>query len=494
MSKLQGQNQKLGCRAIAIAVLVIQAFGPTYSLADPDSFFATSTDVSSTYDPTCADVIADMTIAASRAKAAEAAHQKFTDTTPKASGQIAAQCTAYKNALDTANSYTPVIYTWAGVAVVCAGMCAWSVSNPASYMGASNLYPSICTIVQAGGTAVELIALKNVQGLMTAIPALGLTAKATFDNVKDYRKTVSTDPKKVDDGADMGACLASVTASGTAVLKRVAKEDADSKAQSALDAARKLKSDAANNPTVATGGALPGTNFVDPSGNGPQGGNSAKSLATDPSPQLASSFPAACGEAKSTGSTGAALQCAAAMDSNLPRAILDPRFGDMAKKATGMSLETLMNGQGGAAEKSAAAVMSATGNADLASAMARTMKQTEDEVAAMSGSDISSSYGGGGGGSRGGGGGGGDGMNDMLANMMAQFMPGAKGGADRLIGVAALVFAHKSRAPGSIAEDKTISIFDRVSYRYFMEYGNFGLVQLPPLKSGSPGVQSGVQK
>ena len=61
-------------------------------------------------------------------------------------------------------------------------------------------------------------------------------------------------------------------------------------------------------------------------------------------------------------------------------------------------------------------------------------------------------------------------MQEMMSNLMANLMPGAKANPERLTGVAALAFQNKTRGAASIPEDKSISIFDRITFRYFMNF------------------------
>jgi hypothetical protein len=53
----------------------------------------------------------------------------------------------------------------------------------------------------------------------------------------------------------------------------------------------------------------------------------------------------------------------------------------------------------------------------------------------------------------------------MMAGLMGQLMP--KTGEKPSSGIGAVIFANQRRGPASVAEDKTLNIFDRVTYRYY---------------------------
>ena len=57
-------------------------------------------------------------------------------------------------------------------------------------------------------------------------------------------------------------------------------------------------------------------------------------------------------------------------------------------------------------------------------------------------------------------------VGQMMAGLMDQMNPNKKKD-EKTTGVSAVIFANQTRSPAAVVEDKTLSIFDRVTYRYY---------------------------
>jgi hypothetical protein len=159
--------------------------------------------------------------------------------------------------------------------------------------------------------------------------------------------------------------------------------------------------------------------------------------------------------------------CASASDATLPGFVKDPGFSSALQKATGMSPDDFASragsdGLGGTLGSTLAGLGGGTtAAAEKAAALVAALEARAHD-------DIGGAYAGGGhgGGGAGGGGGGEDGgLDKMMAGIMAQF--GGKKDDESKKGVGMLAFGDKAkRYPANVADDRRVSIFERVSNRY----------------------------
>jgi hypothetical protein len=58
-------------------------------------------------------------------------------------------------------------------------------------------------------------------------------------------------------------------------------------------------------------------------------------------------------------------------------------------------------------------------------------------------------------------------LNGMMAAMMQQFAPKTGEEQDPNNGINMVIFANKSQPAAAVAENPSLSIFDRITYRYY---------------------------
>lgn len=164
----------------------------------------------------------------------------------------------------------------------------------------------------------------------------------------------------------------------------------------------------------------------------------------------------------SMSSSSAVFQCAASHNPSIPAIMGTPGFAKLVQKTTGMSLGDMMSKDTGAL---ANAVSQMVGDLpkDQAQTVATAFENMKSKV--HSSGDPASAYSGGAGGGGGSRASGTDPMQ-MMTDFMKDFVPGgAPGKDDKSSGLSAVAFANR-RSPASVTEDRTLSLFDRVTYRY----------------------------
>jgi|GEM_PF-4799938 len=198
------------------------------------------------------------------------------------------------------------------------------------------------------------------------------------------------------------------------------------------------------------------------------GGASASNRAASTAPAGSSSISGqgggdSCASAKATGNLQSALACAAATGTSLPPIVQHPNFGEMIKKATGMDaadfLKKAMNeGPGKAVGEAVVQGAGLNGNAAI---------QTAATFSALERAGYESSAGMyvGSGGRKGNSDSGAD-LGQMVQGLMAQFNP--KTGSEGKPSSPLQLKLQKSpeRFPANVAEDRRVSLFERVTHRY----------------------------
>ncbi len=112
--------------------------------------------------------------------------------------------------------------------------------------------------------------------------------------------------------------------------------------------------------------------------------------------------------------------------------------------------------------------MAAAASNGMTGSQAATIASAIDGVAQYVGnSESAAMYAGGGGGGGGSAEEAGPDMAAMMQGMMDQLNPNAKKKDAPTTGVNAVIFANQNRTPAAVAEDRKLSIFDRVTYRYY---------------------------
>jgi hypothetical protein len=186
-----------------------------------------------------------------------------------------------------------------------------------------------------------------------------------------------------------------------------------------------------------------------------------------------------CRTQNSVGGTQAVVNCAKGVDPSLKH-FADPRFGDAYKKATGQDLGSYLSKLNDSMSPSGV-MQAALGPAGQNAGVAAKLKETEGAINAALAKLPSSA-----GSYASGGGSGGkakpkadDDMSKMMADMMAA-MTGEKKEEDKDPN-AILIFGDRvaKMNPATLEQDKSVSLFERVSYRYQTTYRRGDLEKLP---------------
>ncbi|MBC7690900.1 MAG: hypothetical protein H7222_03970 [Methylotenera sp.] len=419
--------------------------------------------------------------------------------------QFKEYCAAAKSADEAASANAAIWKLWAGVATLCTYSCVMSYTNPASFF-ATNLsavgigkYLSACSGANLGVSAADALITKNYMGALMGIASTVATqfmfgdtvAKKTAETsttvVKAAVKTeaavdgaaggpgaevVETSTTKVADvstktettvtkqKADHGACVTAAMSAFTAITKRHSMVQAEDSVKSSVESAQSLLSQ----QTSADSQAAPSSFAFNNKGNGPGGGSTGSSGMTGNSQGASegnSSDP--CRAAKNGGGSQSFISCAVSNDSNFPGFVAHPDFAKDFAKITKQSLDSFLNN---ASSPSAALASGMAGSGASSSSLSQLASLGQQLEASIDNNVSGTSYSHSGGGAAASSASSEPDLGAMMAGLMGQF--GGKDG-DKAAGpgnVATVYFNTRGRSPSSIAEDRTISIFDRITVRY----------------------------
>lgn len=393
-----------------------------------------------------------------------------------AAGQSSSYCAAAKSAREAEKSNKALTVVYSGVAAVCGYACVVGVPGPSqmacqgsniaagvtdavmtqNYMGAlmtvgmsagqmmmrgdGNIIEGFKkmggrsatnTATSAGATSVDDAALASVDA-----PGADRAAEAASSNQASAGTEAATQEK------DHSACLTAALAGIQAFSRNASANAAGETAQAAETASNQVTQNTAPNfsPTQGSSGGLSPNDPVAGARTGVAAQNTAKPTEADP-----------CNSRDFQGT----IQCAMAADPSVGQWAGDPRFQKALTDLTGLSPDQFKN----KVENSGpvAAISDGIGagmGVDVKGQIAAVLGGIDQSVA-------SSAYAGGGR-PRGGGSGDPD-FNSMMGDLMAQFGP--KKDQNTAAGVNEARFGN-GRSPASIAEDRSISLFERVSARY----------------------------
>lgn len=356
------------------------------------------------------------------------------------------QCKSAQDAIDAAKASANSAMGWLAVAGVCAAACA------ASFIPGASVSQAWCLTANLGGTIFDMATSKNLASEFAT--DLGALAGGALGGVGINQMAAARGAGA--EGApnkDYGACLQAATAVGQYFMKN---QGAGSSFSSAVtDAQGAATSLSTTSPSIAKTAA---TNVLQAGGTGITPGTQTATAASGSG--VAAVAPTAC--------TGT-LQCAVAADSHLPPGVGSPAFADAFQKAAGIPINSLTASSGGAVP-TAAAAMSGGIPPSKASDLVNRLQKYQDDLFSVA----PTGYSGGGGSGAGGGSGGSDDMGSMMASMMAQLMPGAGKDKDGPNGPREIDFNKKNlTSTGGIDPDRTVSLFERVSFRYSVIHYNF---------------------
>lgn len=388
------------------------------------------------YDRICGD--------AARAKATSFPEQKRS------------YCKAAKEAKNAAGTHRTLMGVWGGVAAVCTVACL----NPGALYGAH--LPAVCMGSSAAVSVTDAVMTKNYVSAISGLagPAAGLLLNGT-----DKAATQAA-PKAIN--LNLGACLSAATATFSAFMKYRSAQSEDSSYQQNLTSARDVESSAA---TVS--GSLSASSS---SGGGVKSSSATTQAATPPSVISSSSggsssvsSSSGCSSAQSGGASGsaAAVQCAAALDPTLPSAVRSAQFqNDFRTVSGGMELGDFVAQQARSDSPSGAMVSAMSGALDAATQSRLGVLMSSYQSRVLQGGVSGTEY------AQGGGGGGGTqspalSPEELMQGILKQLKPTQKE-EDRMDPqVKAVIFAaNRTRNPASLAEDSSLNLFARVTYRY----------------------------
>jgi hypothetical protein len=362
-------------------------------------------------------------------------------------------CSAARST-DEGSSATDILSkVWTGVATVCAVSCATTLAgNPTAN--------EVCKSTNKAGSATDVAMTHEYTSLLGSIFMSGggqdkaAAAVASGDSAPAAEKP----PEKSKEDWK-AACGAAVMAGQKALSNGKASAAAEDATRTNLENARKTDT---TRPDAFP--AIDPTSRALAQGGGAQVGSSAAvagSLGSDDGDA------GPCSRARRGGDVAGMLECAYRHDPTIPPTVITPQFAKDFKRATGKSFAAHLMEPGGGAPpgqqvaQAMVAPFSGAQAAKVAELVAGLDRATGTELAA--GDAI---YRGGGGGSAGGHPESEPDFSQMMAGLLAQFGPKDPRAPGTPSGVYAVAAAVKARGPAAIAEDKTLSLFDRVSYRY----------------------------
>lgn len=370
-------------------------------------------------------------------------------------------CQAAKSAQDGANADSATYKVWGAVAVVCTHACTATMSGLPT-----NEY--LCTGASVSGGATDAAVSKNFSNALTGLggASAGLAAnqanRANQANQADQASqpnaaaTQGAEPAKKK--ADIGACVSAAAAAQQSVAKYKSMQNNNDTVNSNLASINSIQSPTQAGATADTSAPQQGSGA---------GGSSASGGDTGGGGLAAGGGASSSGPCAQPSSPGVTMQCAIASDRNLPAFVGNPNFAKEFQKDAGLPLNDFLSKDGSPAPMMAAGMTHGLNPAQSAKLDAALSDLAQNTDAAPSELVAQGMYS-----SGGGGGGGGEGedpaaqMGAMVQDLMDKMNPNKKK-EEQTTGVSAVIFANQTRSPAAVAEDRKLSIFDRITYRYY---------------------------
>jgi hypothetical protein len=369
--------------------------------------------------------------------------------------QLGQYCGSAQSSQEGSNSNSALWKVWGGVSAVCISACV--SANPA---GAET-----CNISSQGGAATEGVVTKNYSSSLTSIAQsqgssqlakIGSSSSDDSDADNGERTQAQQDAadKKAANAkakkAKAAACSGAIVAAGKAMSDYRGMQSSTQAADQTSGAAASLGSSAQE--TVGGSGAGLSSSRGAVSGSGKEGTSAATS----------GGIASICASARQTSNVGETLQCAIGSDSSLPSIVTSGQLPKAFTKATGQDFSNFGNNSDQSpADAIAQAAIGSMSTSDGLK-VAALLKGMEGDF--MNGAFYAS--------------GGGDAkhgdepesaaaqaqLQDQLKEMLAKSQGDNQAAPS---GVSAVILANQNRAPAAVTEDRTLSIFDRVTYRYY---------------------------
>ena len=370
---------------------------------------------------------------------------------------VSIYCSAAWSAKEGEKNNKILLGLWSTVLGICGTSCLLSKAFPVEWVGVSS---KVCIGSSITTTVTDTVMNKNYETLIQSaagnLMQLGMmyrmssSAKPAADAAKGTSEGAKASSDK---SVDWGSCIAAAMAGFQVYVK---KSGIDACAKSAIENLRSAaKFRSLNAAKIET------TEIATPSSPA-QGGSLTRAISNLATGNISSQSDI------SAGGWPGLVSSAIAVDSNLPSGLSDPSVPSAFQKLTGMDLNSFMKSDQDP-KQSMMAAMGGGLDSDQMSKLSSTLDQLKDfssqELQPIT--PTSSAYAAGGGSGSGSGTPEEDPMAAMMANMMAQFMPGATAtGQNQQRLIQEIDFSKKLKANPSIETDKTVDLFERVSHRY----------------------------
>jgi hypothetical protein len=413
---------------------------PRLAHADPD------------LDSTCSDVLSS---------APAQSQQGSTGTQAQGDGtqpqkQKLQYCQAAKSAREGADTDRALYKVWGAIGTVCTYACTASFAG-----GPTNEY--VCTTATIGGGATQSVLTRDFSNSLTSIAAAGggqalnhLAGSSPSAPQAGDKATAAQQPKK----KDIGACLNAANAISTSFGKYKSMTSNEASSEQNLKSAAAVAANAGSNDA---GGFKPAERAAG-------GGTLATEGATAGGIAQGSSDAGTASPCSNPGSGGAVLQCAVLSDRTLPSFVTSPKFADEFQKKSGQSLSSFLTGNDSSPTRAIGDTLGGAVPASQASKLATALETLNQGLGPET---VSGSYAEGSAPAQPGSGD--DAMAASLGTLtqgLQDMIAGQRGAkhAETPNGVMAVDFAYRTRSPASganISDDKHLSLFDRVTYRYY---------------------------
>ncbi|MCM2323979.1 MAG: hypothetical protein NDJ90_12025 [Oligoflexia bacterium] len=362
-----------------------------------------------------------------------------------------------------ANKSTAMVYT--GAAALCTTACAmqWNPSAPA--------WEKACNVSSVGAAGYDFVKTKEFTSALGALGSFALQSAASKSATGVSQMTIPFTQQKV-----AMSCISAGMHAVNAYMKNSAAEDERAAAKQNFALAQRVTESRGGVAFNGTGGQ---TGSMDGSATGGSTGSLSKSSSGSADKTDSNTTAKACSTSAKTGDFQATIECAVATDPKLA-GMMGSEFGKSLQAVTGMNPSDFFKkvgeeGPSGALGGALGAQLNAEGNARLSAIL----KGLEARVKAENPAYARGS-GGGGGGS-----GGPDPMDQMMASLMGNLLPKDK--QEQKTGVGELAFQSK-RFPANVAEDRRVSIFERITSRYHAVSPRVLIAPAPPVEqtAGNP--------
>ncbi len=347
-------------------------------------------------------------------------------------------CQAAESAKRAKSAASVTSKVWMATAGVCTAECFTTLG-----LGGGGF----CTMSTIATTGVDMAVTREFTQALTSIAGLAMNPGFKFGG-----QAAANAGKKFNGGA----CIAAATAGVQAAMKMKSARDSQKVFDQEIASIRQLLGTTARSDFAAVPRG-PGA-LGNPYGTATAGGGGARRPLGNGVAERGDPCSAAEG-----GDTGAALQCAAKTDPSIPtEMIAKPGFLNAFESTSGLGFGDLLTNENATAGQQLTAAMAGGMGSQGVATLAAAVKKVETAVGDDPGAMMASAGGGGGGAA------GGASEDDALAQAMANLLKGVNGEKEEQPGVneTAIERANRTRSPASIAEDPSLSLFERVTFRY----------------------------